>query len=216
TNENILRVVADAVGTQWLTFRAQYDLADRTGSGLDESLLVEIGEQPAMRHFDVANRTRHRVTGQVDVMPNETWTFSASAGGGKDDYHDSVFGLQDTTFRVGSLGADYRQPNGLGAGASYNYERYTGLQRSRSASSGQENDPLRDWTADSREHVHYYSLYATPPRFGRNTEARLSYDWSYAKGDYLYTVVPGGPLPPPSQLPRVYNKLQQLHVDVRH
>src|SRR5262249_28061520 len=68
----------------------------------------------------------------------------------------------------------------------------------------------------SRERVHYYSLYATPPRFGRNTEARLSYDWSYAKGDYLYTVVPGGPLPPPSQLPRVYNKLQQLHVDVRH
>ena len=24
------------------------------------------------------------------------------------------------------------------------------------------------------------------------------------------------PLPPPSQLPNVYNKLQQLHVDVRH
>jgi hypothetical protein len=64
--------------------------------------------------------------------------------------------------------------------------------------------------------VDYVSIYATPPRIGRNTEARLSYDYSYAKGSYLYTVVPGGPLPPPSQLPDVYNKLQQLHVDVRH
>ena len=28
--------------------------------------------------------------------------------------------------------------------------------------------------------------------------------------------MPGGPLPPPSQLPEVYNKLQQLHIDARH
>ena len=45
----------------------------------------------------------------------------------------------------------------------------------------------------------------------------MSYDFSHAEGSYLYTVVPGpGGLPPPSQLPNVFNKLQQLHVDVRH
>jgi hypothetical protein len=55
-----------------------------------------------------------------------------------------------------------------------------------------------------------------PPRIGRNTEARISYDFSHAEGSYLYTVVPGGPLPPPSQLPNVFNKLQQFHLDVRH
>ena len=64
--------------------------------------------------------------------------------------------------------------------------------------------------------MNYFSIYASPPRFGRNTEARVSYDFSYAEGNYLYGVVPGGPLPPPSQLPKVYNKLQQLHIDVRH
>jgi hypothetical protein len=64
--------------------------------------------------------------------------------------------------------------------------------------------------------VNYFSIYVMPPRFGPKTEARVSYDFSYAEGSYLYTVVPGGPLPPPSQLPNVYNKLQQLHVDVRH
>jgi len=220
TGENMLHLTADAVGSQWVTFRAEYELADRTGSGLNDDLLVEIGEQPAMRHYDVANRTRNKFTGQVDVTPNDLWIFSASAGLGKDDYDDSYFGLQESTFRVFSLAADYRLANGLGAGASYNYERYSGLQRSRSASPGQtppqETDPLRDWTADSAERVNYFSIYATPPKIGANTEARLSYDYSYAEGKYLYTVVPGGPLPPPSQLPKVYNKLQQLHIDVRH
>ena len=44
-----------------------------------------------------------------------------------------------------SLAADYRQASGLGGGASYNYERYAGLQQSRSASPGdQANDPMRD------------------------------------------------------------------------
>jgi MtrB/PioB family decaheme-associated outer membrane protein len=220
TGENMLRLTADAVGSQWLTFRANYEYADRSGSGLNEDLLIEIHEQPDMRHYDLANRTRNRFTGQVDVVPNDLWIFSASAGVGTDDFDDSYFGLQESTFRLFSVAADYRHPNGLGAGASYTYERYAGLQRSRSASSGQtppqETDPNRDWTVDSTERVNYLSLYLSPPRIGAGTEARVSYDYSYAEGSYFYAVVPGGPLPPPNQLPNVYNKLQQLRIDVRH
>ena len=58
--------------------------------------------------------------------------------------------------------------------------------------------------------MNYFSIYATPPRIRPNTEARVSYDFSYAAGNYVYAR-PGGPLPPPSQLPKVFNKLQQLH-----
>lgn len=220
TGENVLRLTADAVGSQWVTFRAQYELSDRTGSGLDEELLVEIGEQPDMRHFDIADRTRHKFTGQVDFVPSDIWTFSLSGGLGNDEFGDSYFGLQESKFHTISVAADGRLPSGLGAGASYNYENYSGLQRSRSASPGQTpdqvTDPKRDWTTDSDEIVHYFSIYAAPPRFGPRTEARVSYDFSHAEGSYVYTVVPGGPLPAPSQLPKVFNKLQQLHVDLRH
>jgi MtrB/PioB family decaheme-associated outer membrane protein len=218
--ENVLRLQADAVGSAWGTFRAKYEYGSRTGAGLDEALLVEIGEQAQMRHYDLADRNRNLFNAQVDLVPNDLWTFSISGGLTADDYPDSYFGLQNWNGRTVSLGADYHMPNGFGGGGTYNYERYTGLQRSRSASPGstppQENDPNRDWTTDTAETVNYFSIYLTPPRFGRNTEARVSYDFSYAEGSYLYTIVPGGPLPPPSQLPVVYNKLQQLHVDVRH
>jgi MtrB/PioB family decaheme-associated outer membrane protein len=216
TGENVLRLSADAVGPQSMTFHAKYEYGSRSGSGLNEALLVEIGEQPDMRHYDLADRTRNQITGIVDFVPDERWIFSISGGVGKDDYPDSYFGLQEATFRTVSFAADFRQSNGFGAGGNYNFERYSGLQRSRSASSGQETDPMRDWTADSAETVNYFSIYVTPPSINRNTEARLSYDFSHAEGSYLYTVVPGGPLPPPSQLPNVYNKLQQLHVDLRH
>jgi MtrB/PioB family decaheme-associated outer membrane protein len=216
TGEDVLRLTADTVGSQWVTFRAQYELSDRSGSGLDEALLAQIGEQPAMRHYDVANRSRNRFTGTVDVTPNELWTLSASAGIGNDDYDASYFGLQESSFQQFTLAADYQHTTGFNAGATYTYENYDGLQRSRSASPGQENDPNRDWTADAGETVHYFSIYAATPSLRGRTEARISYDYSHAEGRYLYTVVPGGPLPAPSQLPNVFNKLQQLHLDIRH
>jgi hypothetical protein len=99
----------------------------------------------------------------------------------------------------------------------YTYEHYFGAQRSRSATPGaQQNDPGRDWTTDSRETVHYVSLYVTPPRIGPNTEVRGAYDWADARTRFLYAVAPGGPLPQPTQLPEVFNRLQQLRLDVRH
>src|SRR5262249_28883522 len=124
--------------------------------------------------------------------------------------------LQDSTFKTFSGGLDYQMPKSVNAGVTYNYENYKGNQKSRSASSGQENDPLRDWFVDSKEVVHYFSFYVAPPPIKRNTEAGLSYDYGHAEGSYFYTIVPNGPLTPPNQLPNVFNKLEQLHLDVRH
>ncbi|HKH72986.1 MAG TPA: MtrB/PioB family outer membrane beta-barrel protein [Vicinamibacterales bacterium] len=215
SNEHVLQLKADAVGSQWVTFRANYEYGKRTGSGLDEASLIDIGEQPQLRHYDLANRTRNRFVGQVDIVPTEALTVSLSGGVGNDDFEESYFGLQEAAFRNVSVGVDYQFPRGLVFGTTYNYERYSGLQRSRSANPGeQEVDPNRDWTADSLETVHYVSVYVQPPRIGRNTEARLSYDYSYARGNFVYGVGPA--LPPPSQLPRTFNKLQDLRVDVRH
>ena len=45
---------------------------------------------------------------------------------------------------------------------------------------------------------------------------RFSYDFSHAEGNYLYTIPVGSPITTPNQLPNVFNKLQQLHIDARH
>ena len=45
---------------------------------------------------------------------------------------------------------------------------------------------------------------------------RFSYDFSHADASNLYTIPAGSPIPTPNQLPNVFNKLQQLHIDLRH
>ena len=217
TNEDVFTLTADAVTLPWGSVRAQAEFSDRTGSDLDEASLVQIGEQPALRHYDIANRQRRKFEGQLDLFPSETWSVSLNAGVGKDEYDDSYFGLQESSFRLAGVALDFQRPNGLGAGASYNYERYAGFQVSRSAGSDAEAaDPARDWTTDSSENVHYFSLYLTPPRMGRNTEARLVYDYSDARANYVYGIAPGSPLVPPNQLPEAYNTLQELRMELRH
>jgi len=218
SGENVFRVSADAVGSSWATFRVLYEVGSRTGSGLDETQLTAIGEHPEMRYFDLADRTRNRFGGQVDIVPSDVWMFSVSGGLLHDDYSNTVFGLQKSNGSTFSLAADYHVPNGMGAGATYNFERYTGLQQSHEgdSSAAQFNDPLRNWTSDATEAVHYFSIYATPPRIGRNTEVRLSYDFSHAAANNVYTIPAGSPITPPNQLPEVFNKLQQLHLDARY
>ena len=217
TDEDVFTLTADAVALPWGSVRAQAEFSDRAGSELDEALLVQIGEQPKMRHYDVANRQREKFTGQLDLFPSDVWNLSVNAGVGNDDYGDSYFGLQESSFRVAGLAFDVEHPNGIGGGASYTYERYAGLQRSRSASPGAEfEDPNRDWTADSTENVHYVSFYLTPPRMGRDTETRLVYDYSEARANYIYAIPPGSPLVPPNQLPEAYNTLHELRAELRH
>ena len=99
SNENVLHLKADAVGLQWVTFRAHYEYGSRTGSGLDEASLVEIGEQPLMRHYDLANRTRNRFVGQVDVTPSEALTLSVSAGSARTTSTTALSACRRPTFR---------------------------------------------------------------------------------------------------------------------
>jgi MtrB/PioB family decaheme-associated outer membrane protein len=217
TNEDMFTLTADAVTLPWGSIRAQAEFSDRTGSDLDEASLVQIGEQPALRHYDVANRQRRKFEGQLNLVPSEIWNVSVNAGVGTDEYGDSYFGLQESSFRVAGIALDVARPSGLGAGASYNYERYAGFHVSRSSGSSTEFvDPARDWTTDSSENVHYFSLYLTPPRIGRNTEARLVYDYSDARANYVYGIAPGSPLVPPNQLPENYNTLHELRAELRH
>jgi hypothetical protein len=220
SGEDVLTLTADAVGLAWGSVRAIAEFGSRSGSGLDEGLLTQIGEQPAMRHYDLADRNRKRFTGMVDLTPTDAWSFTATAGFGDDDYKDSYFGLQKAGFQTIGFGADYQVENGLGAGASYTFERYTGFHTSRSASPGQtppqETDPARDWTTDSSENVNYFSIYVSPPRFGTKTEARVTYEFADARANYVYGLAPGSPLTPPVPLPEAFNKLQDLRIDVRH
>ena len=83
TTDNVVRVTFDTVGNQWFTLRTKYEHAQRRGVGIEEGEqeLAAIGEQPGMRHFDIASRDRNRVTVLGSVTPAANVGVSAVGGG---------------------------------------------------------------------------------------------------------------------------------------
>ena len=172
-----------------------------------------------MRHYDVANRTRNRFTGQVDVVAER-----------------AVDVQRLGRRRQGRLRRQLLRPAGVDVPDVLARRRLPAAERLRrrrhatttSATPACSNRGRRVAggagkrsacaTGPRTRRSACITSRSTPRRRGsaRNTEARFSYDYSYAEGNYLYAIVPAGRCRRPIQLPDVFNKLQQLHIDVRH
>jgi hypothetical protein len=231
TTDNVVRVTFDTMSQTWLTLRTKYEHAQRRGTGIDEgeAELAAIGEQPGMRHYDIASRNRDRVTILGAVTPTGSLSANVSVAAGKDDYLESVFGLRDNTHRVFGAGADYVAGNLATMSLSYSYERYTALSRSRQANPGvQFTDPSRDWATDSRDKTHSLTLDADLARIAQKVDLHLSYDVSRARARYNYLTGPVADrtlpeevsvpttLPTPTELPPTLSELQRGSADAMY
>jgi MtrB/PioB family decaheme-associated outer membrane protein len=217
TAEDVVRASVDASQGSWLTVRGIVERASRTGSGFDVHLLEEVNEQPGMRHYDVADRKRDRVTALVQVTPVAAVGFSLSAAAGSDDYANSGFGLRDNRNRAYTAGIDLSPRSEIVGGLSYSFDRYTARQTSRNANPGaQFVDPLRDWSTDSADRTHTVMANLDLLRLVPSTELKLAYNVSRSRVTYTYGVLAGGPLRAPEQLPPVRNELQTATADARY
>lgn len=213
TTENLIRVSFDAVGHQFLTLRTKYEHSQRRGDVTEEAEeeLFNIGEQPFIRHFDIAERDRDRVTILGAVTPLSTLSLTASAAVGKDDYIESIFGLRDNTHRVYSVGLDATPTETATFGVSYNFERYKALSRSRQANppSGagvitfaqylaliqgpttvQVADASRNWATNSTDRVHSVQATVGLQKIAGRLDVDFTFDTSRSRGFYDYITGP--------------------------
>jgi hypothetical protein len=142
---------------------------------------------------------------------------SGSAAIGEERRPGVAFGLQDNDVRSITVGVDVSPRNMVTVGATYGFEKYMTLQRSRQANPGvQFDDPTRDWSTDLDEGVHTATAYLDVPQVTSSTSLNLSYDFVRSNAQYLYLLPPNSTLVPPVQLPRVHNEIQRASADVRH
>lgn len=206
--ENTFRVSVDTMGNRWVTVRALFEDARRNGTRVHEALLEEFGEQPGMRHYDVADRDRQRVTFLFTANPVEYLGFNASAGVGREDYAESEFGLQSFDTDQYSVGMDVVPNDRVGVSLVYAWENYASLTKSRNASPGvQFTDPTRDWFMDYNGKVKNFDATFDMLEFAPKTDARFGINWSDVSDTYLYVLTRNTTLPAPSQLPPVLNEL---------
>jgi MtrB/PioB family decaheme-associated outer membrane protein len=216
TTEQVVRAAVDSTGLAWGSVRLQYEHAVRTGDGLDEQVLSDIGEQVSLRQFDISDRTRDRVTAIVQVVPMAWVGLNGSVGIGQENRPDAAFGLQDNDLRSFTVGADVTPRETVTVGATYGFERYTTLQRSRQANPGpQFDDPTRDWSTDMNENVHTLTTSIDLPEVIARTSLRVAYDYVRSHAQYLYLLPANSTLTPPQQLPPVRNEIQRASADLR-
>lgn len=226
-HDHALRASVDVIGNQYVSFRSLYEHSRRRGDGLHEEVLEEAGEQPGMRHYDVADRDRDQVT----ILTNLTLTpdvgVNASIGWTKDEYlnpeepREDSFGLLNYKTRTYAIGVDYVPLDSIGVGLSYSHDKYTGLSQLRNASPGSQfTDPTRNWTTDEDQRGHSLIAYVDLLKAIPNTEARLSYDYSKYNGMYVYETGPGySPTPDApggvAQLPELTTNERRFSADLR-
>ncbi len=217
TAENVFRVSVDTTSNQYLMLRGVYENRTREGEHFDADVLVEVGELADMRHYDVADRNRQRFTLIANVMPGGIFGLTASAGVGRDEYPSSGAGLQSYDSDQYSAGFTVTPDDRYNLTASYGWERYQSLQRSRAATTAADQvNPLRNWTTDYEGRVNFLEAALDIDRAIERTVIRLSADWNRSNDTYLYGLVTGSPLAVPEQLPAVKNQLLRGEVDVTY
>ena len=228
SDDNIFRASVDTVGNQYISFRSLYERSQRRGEGFHQAVLETAGEQPGMRHFDIADRDRDRVTLVTNVMPMGDIGINASIAWTRDTFLNpeqsraNSFGLLSYKNRTYGVGVDYLPGDVVAVGASYNFDNYGGLSQSRNGSPGQQfEDPNRNWTTDEDQKGHSFLAYVELRQLVRNTEVRVDYDYNKYNGRYIYATGPAySPTPSApgrvAQLPGLSSEENRLSTDLRY
>jgi hypothetical protein len=179
-----------------------------------------------MRHFDVAERNRNRITLLGSITPRADFSGTVSIAAGKDDYIESEFGVRDNTHRVYTFGVDYLPVERVNLAMSYAYERYNALSRSRQANPGvQFTDPSRNWASDGTDRVHSALVSVGIAGIAEKLNLQFLYDFSRARATYEYItgpvpdrtlpeeVIVPSTLPTPVELPPTLSELQRGTAD---
>lgn len=217
TTDNILRGTIDFSGNAFVTLRGVYEHSKRTGTGLDEQVLDEVGEQVTLRQFDISDRNRDRVSAIVQLTPVDQLGVTVSIAGGNDRRPEAEFGLTHNVNRVYAFSVDAVPRDGTTFGVSYGYEDYKSVQNSRQANPGaQFEDPTRNWSTNGFERVHTATFSADLLKIAPKTELRLLYDFTHSNARYDYALAVNSTLPAVSQLPPLFHELQHGVVDARY
>jgi hypothetical protein len=214
TTDHTVRVSADTSRPTWLALRAAYEHGKRSGSGLDEEVLGDIGEQLSLRQFDISDRLSDRVSALVQVMPHGALAFNVTTAVGREERADAPFGLRSNRNYAVGFGFDLVPRDQISVGLSYLFEKYTALQASRQANPGpQFDDPTRDWTTDTDDVAHTVTASADFLQLWPKLDVRLAYDFSRAESTYVYALAANSTLATPAQLPPVLNQFHRATAD---
>jgi hypothetical protein len=222
TKEDTFRVSADTTGNQYVSMRALFEKSKREGEGFDtHDILSEVGEQPGMRHYDIADRDRKRFTLLATLTPSSIYSFNVSAGVGQEDYTDAEFGLQSLDTNQYSIGFDLIPNDRVGLNLVYAWEDYGSVTGSRTANPLSATDQTfidarRNWWMDYDGKVKNFDASLDLAEIAPKTDVRFGVNWSDVTDTYVYRLAPTTTIAAPEQLTPVLNELLRGTFDLNY
>jgi len=198
----------------------KYERSNRTGNEFDAEMLQELGEQPGIRHFDIAPRDRDRATTIFTVTPVSVFDVNASFFYGHDKYPETTYGLQDNKNNGYTVGFDVVPNAMVNFGLNYGREKYDTYQASRTANPPPDptfTDARRDWNNTVNDKVNTFSTNLNLVKAIARTDIRIGYDVSDGATNYTYGLVANTTLAAPVQyITQPKNRLDVAKVDVQY
>jgi MtrB/PioB family decaheme-associated outer membrane protein len=185
--DNIYGGSIDTHPFYWSDMRASYHRTNTDIDDYDVDVYLESGQDlqqlPGLRKYTQADIDRDRFEFMMNVYPFEPLAFSGSFSYGKDDYHDSPYGLTDADYYSFSIDGDYTLSDELRFNVFYIYEKYKNKQKAQGEfdEDGDGISTVTDWKADGQDQINTFGggiNYIVLPE-------RLDFDlkYSYAKVD---------------------------------
>lgn len=222
--DDAFRVSLDTSRSQYFSFRTMYERVARRGSGFSDHMLDDSGSQPDLRFYDEAERDRDRVSALFVFTPLSMVDITATVATGKDTYNgaDHYFGLLDNENRSYAIGLNVTPADTVAFGFNAGRDDYSSFQRSRNTNPAPDagwTDPARDWTLDNDERINNFDVYLDLTRAIRNTDIRLSWDYSDSDNAFKHDGPRIAALSAIGQfraLPNVTNTWNRVRADIRY
>jgi len=162
-------------------------------------------ENPLMRQFDLADRTRNQITGQVSYSINTQWSAGVSAEDDDDQYDGTTIGLtQGKAFNY-TLSLTYTPTNTLDVNGYYTQERSSWRQANSQTYS------MADWYGDNENTFQTVGLSAEMRDIKPGLDGGVDFNYALANG--ATAVSTGAPEP---VFPNITMRIQSVSVYAKY
>jgi MtrB/PioB family decaheme-associated outer membrane protein len=212
TDEDIWKLSFDTHPVERFTLRASYELGDRSiGPYHVEAQEVTfihpegINNIPTLRKFDEAARQTDAFNVLAQVFATEAWNFTFGVNSRKEDYDESLHGLQLDDVLSYNAEVSYAPGESLSFFLFGQRSDRDVRQKARQSGATPSTRELDDWSIEFNEVTDTWGL-GLNGKVGPSWTYDLTGTWSKSDGDADFTAFPGGlPLTPARPLLDIAN-----------
>jgi len=165
-----------------------FSLLGETSSRDGSDYITPTGENPAMRKYHLADRTKDKVAATVDVMATDKLFMSAKAEYNQVEYDNSTIGLIDSSQPVYTVDFTYQPTHNISTYGYFTNETLESNQISKDVSPS----ATVLWEADFKDTFNTIGFGATLKNLGKwSVGANLTYSEATGIIDMIDIVVPG-------------------------